>query len=94
MKKLGLLLTGVIITFSLAGCGSSELVGVWQYTKDSELYIEFNKDGTSLLEHEGTYKIKDKNHVEITENDDTYTEEFEIDGDILTIGGKEFERVE
>jgi hypothetical protein len=61
----------VLMVLSFASCGKPSIVGYWQSTENSNVYIELTQDGNIIFDTEngiinGTYEILSDNYIKVT----------------------------
>ena len=95
-----LIVLSLFLVSSLMGCGTPSIVGRWQYTGESDWYIEFLNDGRAILDIDnfvftGTYELVGENYIKmdfeglagaVLNLSSMDTQRFEISGDILKLG--------
>jgi len=95
-----LIVLSLCLISSLIGCATPSIVGRWQYTEESNWYIEFLNDGQAILDIEnfvftGTYELVGENYIKMDFEglagaalnlSGTDTQRFEISGDTLKLG--------
>lgn len=72
IRQMSLVILALLLTLSVAGCGSGALVGKWKTANaQNGDTLEFFQDGTVIstsvigLQISGTYKIVDSSHLRI-----------------------------
>ena len=87
-----LIVLSLVLVGSLMGCRTPSIVGRWQYTEESDWYIEFLNDGQVILDIDnfvftGTYELVGENYIKM---------DFEglMAGAVLNLLGKDAQRFE
>jgi hypothetical protein len=95
-SKLRLRIIAIALVFSMAGCGSTTIVGKWRLIGGSNATLwEFSANGAVLVgEVRGRYKFGDQDRIKIETPFATSVYQVKISGDRMTLqepGGSKLE---